>query len=782
MSAFASSYKSLLAGVSQQVARERLPGQVQSQENMLSDPVTNLRRRPGAQVVKALALAGAENDKFRAWFVDIQNQLVHLWVDCNGGNVLVVDEDYNVLQTLQNDYLKADDINSIYGASTASSFYFANVEVLPQKTGSTAPDNNTKGFFVVRTGAFSTTYSITLNSPSTSKTYTYTTPDGTSTGDAAKATVSYIAAQLADAANADTGTTGITATVSGNSVYCVCSAGTLSLGSNSGTAYITTTGQQYLNDSSLLPPQLAAVADGIVIATGSKHTPTYYRYDTQAQAWLEDGAPGSPTSLTSCPISLDYDHDTDTWSLGDGIFEGRLAGDDISNEHPPWLDDSIGITGMGTFQGRLVLLSGALVSMSASNRPTRFYRSTVTTVASDDPISIGSSANSSAAYRYCLPFQKDLLLFSEKYQALVPSGNVAITPSIATVLVTSTYDADITCAPVALGRTVLYPAPRSQAYFGFKEMLPSSYTDSQYTSDDVTSHLPKYMAGRCFFGVSSNVSNLALFCPTQERDALIVHEYLWSGDNKVQQAWHKWRFKFDLAYAYFAVDKIVLLSVRNGMVLACEVDPRAGNTDTNEGRRPFLDYWSSGTVADGSLAVPSWVDTFAPEYKDDLRLCVYKSVMAGEPVGFQYDIDTDTIQTVRSFPDGDVTVGFPYTSSFAPTPPMVEDSNGVKISANKLTILRFMLSTNGSGQYKVSVQDSKDSPQAATDRSLGTLYWSSEELALDAPRLGADSTALIPCRTNADTTTMLVYTDGTYELNCVALEYVCRYHQRLPRR
>lgn len=40
------SYAPMLQGVSQQVAPERLPGQVQTQLNMLSDPQTGIRRRP----------------------------------------------------------------------------------------------------------------------------------------------------------------------------------------------------------------------------------------------------------------------------------------------------------------------------------------------------------------------------------------------------------------------------------------------------------------------------------------------------------------------------------------------------------------------------------------------------------------------------------------------------------------------------------------------------------------------------------------------------------------
>lgn len=60
MSTFESSYKSLLQGVSQQIPSERLPGQLTSQLNMLSDPVTGLRRRPGVEFKAAITLPVVE--------------------------------------------------------------------------------------------------------------------------------------------------------------------------------------------------------------------------------------------------------------------------------------------------------------------------------------------------------------------------------------------------------------------------------------------------------------------------------------------------------------------------------------------------------------------------------------------------------------------------------------------------------------------------------------------------------------------------------------------------
>lgn len=61
MAALDGAIKSLMQGVSQQVPRERLDGQVSTQVNMLSDVVNGMRRRPGARLVSQLLMDDVSN-------------------------------------------------------------------------------------------------------------------------------------------------------------------------------------------------------------------------------------------------------------------------------------------------------------------------------------------------------------------------------------------------------------------------------------------------------------------------------------------------------------------------------------------------------------------------------------------------------------------------------------------------------------------------------------------------------------------------------------------------
>src|SRR5690554_4706426 len=135
MSSFESSYLNLLQGVSQQVPRARLPGQLTEQTNMLSDPVTGLRRRPGIEYLYAQDTGqsdGADSDSIFAQFTDIAGSQCHIMVNTKLGEVYIRDVNYNLEKTFQTDYLKATSARSIRAASVGDSLFLANVEIVPQ--------------------------------------------------------------------------------------------------------------------------------------------------------------------------------------------------------------------------------------------------------------------------------------------------------------------------------------------------------------------------------------------------------------------------------------------------------------------------------------------------------------------------------------------------------------------------------------------------------------------------------------------------------------------------
>ncbi len=779
MAAYESGEKSPLQGVSQQIARERLSGQCTAQENMLADPVTGLRRRPGAEYKFDFAVAGADASEVVGWYADVAGTNVHIILNTANGTIKLLDDSYAVLATLNaGAYLTTAVRKDIRATVVGDEVFLLNTAVKPTEVASVGVvDPDRQGMFYINAGAFNQRFEVTVTTSTGTISASYTTPNGTGVNDANLSSPAYIANQLRTALEAIKATAGLSATyVTDAYVYVLANVGVTGcrVTSSTGTIYLTPSRDSYLTSEASLPARLPSAADGYIMRIGDVKLPKYYKYVEASQSWLESGSFDSPASLSDMPISIK--NTGGVWSLDTADYEGRLAGDSESNPSPRFVE--FGITGIASYQGRLVLLSGPQVILSASNKPRRFYRSTVVSLVDSDTIHIGSSANSSAAYEYGVPFQKDLLLFSSKYQALIPSGNTAITPRTATVIVTSTYGADTTSAPVPIGRTVMYPAPRSADFFGLLEMVPSTNTESQYVSFEATPHLPKYLGGRCRFGVSSTTSSIALFAPSSDHKVLIVHEYQWNGDEKSQQAWHRWVFEHDIAFAYFAGDNIHVGFVANAHLVVCVIDPRIGGLTVNSDRRPFLDMYTQASIVDNEITLPAWMLTFMPDAADTVRAVVRSGDLVGSLVGSAPGVGV--LETVRSFPTGDVYLGMPYTSTFSPSPPLHRDQKGAVVGTGKTTLLRYTITTQGSSAFDVSVKDENAAEADVWDTS--TLYWSSSELELGQTAEADESVATIPCRTHAESTTISMSTSGVGEMNIISLDYALKHNNKLRRR
>jgi hypothetical protein len=860
---------------------------------MLSDPVTGLRRRPGLVVQYAEPWEGADYAHVVGWFTDLAGSRVHILLNSLNGQIRILSEDYTTEATLDGGaYLTNSDATRIQAASVGNEFFLVNRDIAPTVNyNTTDPDPSNSGFFYVVAGSFGKEYNVSLVHSGGTISATYTTPDGTASGDAALATPEYITTQLfnqlAGTAFSDvriltqtltgsgtssshflqknTGTTAspvwttlilpseisaadlslgklrtysnvtpdkyVTFTfqvkVGGSWVSTVYTSDAVKLpahGSNvvvqiplvipvstftsqvdlsgdatlfiqrdgpyvfvtrsGGMAVNTTVGTAYLigsksgmvTSSGNLPARLPSAADGYICRVGSGDSPQYYRYDHTTTEWNETGKYGTATGISNVPISIIWDGSA--WALDTTDFEGCFAGDEDSNELHEWMQ--YGITGTGTYQGRLVLMSGPLVSMSASNEPRRFFRSTVTSVVSSDPIEVGAGMTAAAAYEWAVPFQKDLVLISRAYQAVVPSGNTAVTPSTATVVPTSSHETDTTCSPILLGRTLMYTAPRSEDFFGALEMIPSNYTDSQYISQDSTPHLPKYMPGRCRFAVASSVADLALFGSTGDLSSLTVHEYHWDGDTKVQQAWHTWTLPYPVATGYFASELATLVFVQNEMLVLGTIDPRAGALLESGERRPFLDFATYSTIVDNVVTVPDWLLTFDPAVRPSIVLMASTGGLAGEDVGVaSLGPAADQLTTVTSWPSGDIAMGLSYYSGVIPSPPTIRSYKDAVIHTGKATLLRYTVGLQNSSDFLVSVSDAYST---GSDLSVPVLTFTSPELALGRGLYADTASVVIPCRTDLRTTAVEMFTEGTGELNITSVEYVGRHHSKLSRR
>lgn len=772
---------SLLQGVSQQIPRERLPGQLSEQVNMVSDLVTGIRRRPGIQYIDAVdSLGGINPLSVLSQYVELDTTGWHVFLDAKQGNVITFKEDFTVKHVTPAPYVatsdgKADKLRMVVDAGFV---WVLNTEKKPvllnQDVGKQDPGRT--GFVWVKTGAFSKQYELTINviqngTPSTfSK--TYTTPSGQNSGDAAQSTPEGVATGLFNLLTAGDKPAWLTVTKEGAYLAFTIATGytACTISTSSGNSYMGTSSNMTVQLITDLPPNLPAGTDGFVCAVGtSSKALQYYKWILATKTWQETGVYTSYTAIGNMPQRFDISA-SGVANITAPVFEGRVSGDDENNPYPQFIGKSL--TGISAYQGRLVLMSGAYLNFSASNKPTRFMRSTVTQVLSEDPIERGSGSATAASYAYAVPYNRDLIAISATHQSVVPASNSGITPQSAVVLLSTKQAVDTLAQPTVVGRSLMYCAPISADYFGIGELLPSDTTSSQYVTNELTNHVPRYMRGRCRGIAASTAASVALFTSSVDVRELLVHEYLWTSTEKLQSAWHKWVAPLDILAVHFAKDILVVALLSGNSLLLCTLDTRDSAYYSNGELKPLLDLYITGQVVDTGthkeVPLPNWL------VEVDYNLIGASSTvpgMVGEPVQVIGAIGS-VLSLHRSYSGSTVVLGFKYNSVIGLTPPVMKDQNGYAISLDKTTLLRYIPTVQNSGDFDVTISTPKTGNLLGDDGHV--LKWASHELGLKRARNVGQSTLVIPCRTLANETECTFSTDSTRELNVIGVEYTIK--------
>ena len=244
------------------------------------------------------------------------------------------------------------------------------------------------------------------------------------------------------------------------------------------------------------------------------------------------------------------------------VWAARGVGDEISAPDPTFVGNPI--QDVFFFKNRLGLLSKGSAVFSRAGEFFDFFPSTATDVLDDDPIDAECSSKQVAVLRYGLPFQTQLVLFSDQQQFTQGSGEALFTPKSATGDLVSSVSVE-RCEPVAAGPNIYFASPAGE-HSTVREMFVSAETLTP-DSADVTAHAPSY--------VPLNIKKLAA-CPgkqtvfawsSEDRASIYVYKYYWNGDEKAQSAWGKWTFSTEVLYMDVIDNYLYILTVGAGLSL-----------------------------------------------------------------------------------------------------------------------------------------------------------------------------------------------------------------------
>lgn len=619
----------------------------------------------------------------------------------------------------------------------------------------TVLDPKGTGWVRILSGAFSKQYTVSITQGSAA-TLTYSVTTHVST--AAEATPEYVATTLASRMNADTNfTTRFAVYRDGTSLAIVANTTTdqLVVEASGGDLYLQSSGASTIRNKDTLPPTLPAQLDGYIQAVGISNNLSYYQYNHTKRVWTECGVFEDRYTIQNTPMYWYFDYDLGGLVVDTLDIQGRNAGDDNNNPEPAFL--GFGITGIGAYQSRLILLSGAYVCMSKSTDPSVFMRTTVEEVLDDDPIEISATSLSNSQFEYAIPFNKDLVLFSNTQQAVVPANSTVMTPKSAVIYPSTQTEVSMAVRPVVAARSLYYVYQRGLDYYQVGEVIPNQYTDSQYNPQNLTDHLPLYATGVCTGMAGSSTNNMVVF--TSDTNEVLVNQFVWQGDTRNIMGFHKWVLPRKVLDAAFLQEyNIFFVEDTDGDTLVLTTNTQLNQLGTKP--VPFLDIYQYVTTDINGVGYLPYI----PE--GDLVGVIYDEINSRH---MEVAIEVEPDGTVTSLHQGTIAVGLRYTSLFTLTPPYLKDGEGKVLAGVKSTVQSFPLTFRGTGEFKYTVQDFLGT---ASEVTTSAATWS--EVNLGYTWINSVSTTVIPCRAKLDSLACTIQTDKTTDLNLTTAGFVLR--------
>ncbi|ADQ12741.1 putative tail tubular protein B [Acinetobacter phage phiAB1] len=756
-------YPSFLKGVSQQTPQERSDGQLGAQLNLLSDAVTGLRRRGGVKF--QAKLTGIPNSSYIR-LIDINGVNYIMIVDTVTGTLKIYNFDGSLLKAHQTDYLKASNGKaSIRSTVSRNNCFVLNTEQVITKTptGGTNPIPNpsTMGYISIRSGQFSKMYSVDIKSGS----YTLSFGVGTSGSEAWQATPEWVATEMENRIKEDTTLNARYTVVREGSTVALkaksaIDTNLLVIESGTGSTYIQTSNSSRVQGKQDIIANLPNILDKYIIAVGTVGNSAYYQYNATTSTWKECGVYEAPYKFTNEPIYWYFD-DTDTIQVKSLDIQPRTAGDDDNNPLPKFVD--FGITGISAYQSRLVLLSGSYVNMSATADFNVYMRTTVEELQDDDPIEVSSTALSAAQFEYAVPYNKDLVLLAQNQQAVIPANSTVLTPKTAVIYPSSKANISMASEPQVVSRSLYYTYQRGTDYYQVGEMIPNAYSDAQYYAQNLADHIPLYATGVCTSITGSTTDNMAVFSSDQKE--LLVHQYLWAGEDRPLMSFHKWELPYDVLHVQFLQEYLVLFMDVGDDLVVGTINVQLNQLDNKP--IPFLDIYQYVDIVDGEGTLPEFLPA------GELVAAVYSSeTMRHAKV--QYEIEGTKIKCQFN---GRIYLGVPYESSLTLTPPFVKDDKGRVVAGSNSTVIDLTMTFKSTGEFEYHVSDTYGD---VFDGETSAQAWS--ETQLGYTRVNTVSDVKFPCGTLLSSTEFSIRTKGTTELNIISASYNIRVPNRGRRR
>lgn len=540
---YSQTIKNIVSGISQQPAILRLPEQLEEQINGYSTEVGGLQKRAPTVHIKNLFVAPSSTYRPLVHVVKRDEEEKYIMIFDGNGSCKIYDEDgkeYKVtIDAKSASYLSGVDPRKYLKCITIADYTFiVNTKKKVAMTGKVWDSGRWKdtqgALFNVKSGQYGRTYACIINDVTIA---TYTTPDGSNASDSTKVDVNWIAEQLATSAKSNGWTV-----ETGDSWLYVKKAGTtiktvkIKDGYNGMSMFgIYHAVQNFNNLPRSAPDEFTVQVKGATNVADDY----YVRYDGDTQLWTECARPETPTTLDSSTMPQGLVRNADmSFTLKPLDWDDRDVGDEDSNPEPSFVGATI--NDIFFYRNRLGLISGENVILSRSASFFNFWFASVVDMQDTDPIDLAVSHNSVSILYHAVPFDEELLLFSNDTQFLLRADGV-LSPKNCSITEVTEFTCNPYVRPVGAGRRVYFPTERAE-FTTIKEYFTIEDTTNLKDAQDVTSHVPSFIPNGVYKIVSSNTENVLGFFTIGAESKVYIYKYLFVDNSRLQSSWSYWEF------------------------------------------------------------------------------------------------------------------------------------------------------------------------------------------------------------------------------------------------
>lgn len=795
MGLISTSIPNLINGVSQQPASLRMPTQCEAMVNCYPSVVEGLIKRPPIEHVAQLisGAAGAAHVHFYQRDADERYAVV-----LRDNSIKVFDLDGNEKTVTTPDgvgYLDVTDANADFATITIADYTFiVNKRTTVAMNAAVSGTNEYLGMIFVKQGTYGGDYAITINGTEQASFVTSTT-------DVTQVATDYIANQLATQLTTNLGATW-TVTRKNHVIM---------VKKNDGSSF-TMSSEDPLGGDGLrtnvgsvqtfadLPT--VCVHDHVIKVAGdnnSEFDDYYVKFvandGTFSEGyWTETLAPNTQYQIN--PATMPHvliDNGDGTFTFEQATWGDRVAGDTDSAPNPSFIGKTI--TDIVFFRNRLGLLADQNIVLSQAGSFFNFWPETVTTVLDDAPIDIEATHTKVSLLRHAVPFNKQLLLFSDQTQFVLDSDEL-LTPKTAAITTATEFENSPSVRPVSVGQNVYFVTPRG-AYAGVREYFVESDSETNDAAD-ITAHIPQYIdSGITELAVSSAEDILCAVSGDTNYDHLIyTYKFYWQGNEKLQSAWGQWDLSQDsgdvIVRGLHFFNSTMYLCVQRGSdglylerirLEAARLDPYQSYI-THLDRR-ITDADCSSVTYSAVTDKTTW--TLPYPVRSNSMAIVTRGNADGDIHGRSVALNDYSVGDTTLVADGDwsardVWIGNRYTALYQPSEPVLKEASSgggqVAIQAGRLQVRFYLLSFADTGYFNVAVTPKyRDTFNSAfTGRILG-----SGNNILGVPAIETGSFR-VPITANSKEVDVVITSDSHLPMKLQSAEWEIFYTIRSARR